>query len=266
MKSHLSITKAVSVAIIYAAASASCALATFQQQQHPRQLAQAQRYIPAFSGDRSQAGALKSLTTVQLGYQDIVEESQSKFQLNSFSRRDATKRLAQLATAACFGLPSLVSGSRTNTIANAVVMSNDSAEATVFKAGEALGPERARGRFVKAKESLQYLLDHYDEIVAQGGGDNVRRYLGTVGVSSGLYGIPKVLKELQEEAKDVVEYTENMYDFDFSLRAADTAVYSANFVEFSAAKTKPEKFFEDARLEAERMMGFMENMAAELDL
>jgi Asp-tRNA(Asn)/Glu-tRNA(Gln) amidotransferase C subunit len=74
------------------------------------------------------------------------------------------------------------------------------------------------------------------------------------------------MKELQEEASDIVEYTENMSEFDYSLRSADTSVYSANFVEFSSAKTKPEKFFEDARTEIERMQVYMDNMAAELKL
>lgn len=147
----------------------------------------------------------------------------------------------------------------------AVMMSNDSPEAKVFTAGQPLGIDFAKERFQLARESLNYLLEHYDEIAA-GGGDNVRRYLGTVGTTSGLYGIPKVLKELQDEAADVVEYTENMSDFDYYLRAADTAVYSANFVEYSAAKTRPEKFFADAKADAERMKVYMDNMAAELNL
>ena len=136
---------------------------------------------------------------------------------------------------------------------------------TVFKAGEALGVEASKARFVEAQRSLGYLLDNYDDVV-KGGGDNVRRYLGTVGTSSGMYGISKVLKELQEEAADIIIYTETMIEFDAALRAADTAVYSANFVEFSAAKTKPEKFFEDARTEAKRMQVYLNEMASELDI
>jgi hypothetical protein len=97
-----------------------------------------------------------------------------------------------------------------------------------------------------------------------GGGDNVRRYLGTVGFTSSLYGISKVLKELQDEADDIVKYTENMNEFDAYLRAADTACYSANFVEFSAAKTKPEAFFKDAFGEVQKIKEYMNNMAAEL--
>lgn len=117
-----------------------------------------------------------------------------------------------------------------------------------------------------ARESLQYLIQNYDDIIAQGGGDNIRRYLGTVGTTSGLYGIAKVLKELQQEADDIFEYTENMNDFDAALIAADMNAYSSNFVEFSAAKTRPEKFYEDALKDAERMKFHLDKLAAELGM
>ena len=71
--------------------------------------------------------------------------------------------------------------------------------------------------------------------------------LGTVGVTSGMYGITKVMKELQDEAEDIVEYVEDMNEFNAFLNQADTACYSANFVEFSAAKTKPEEFYRNAK-------------------
>ena len=148
--------------------------------------------------------------------------------------------------------------------AYAVVMDTSSEEARTFAAGEKLGKDAAIERFRKAQADLDYLIQNYDTIVANGGGDNVRRYLGTVGFTSGLYGITKVLKELQEEAADIVEYTENMNEFDYFLRAADTSCYSANFVEFSAAKTKPEKFFEDAKKDAHNMREALDKMAAEL--
>jgi hypothetical protein len=145
-------------------------------------------------------------------------------------------------------------------------MMKETEQARTFKAGEAIGVDEARLRFQNAKKDLQYLIDNYDTIVANGGGDNVRRYLGTVGVTSNLYGISKVMKELQDEANDIVEYTEAMDEFDAELRAADTACYSANFVEFSAASTKPEKFFRDALAAIHRMMSAMEKMSAELDI
>lgn len=144
----------------------------------------------------------------------------------------------------------------------AVVMEDKQA---VFKTGKTLGIEDAKARFIEARKSLQYLVDHYEEI-SKGGGDNVRRYLGTVGTTSAMYGINKVLKELQDEADDIVEFTENMTNFEYSLRGADTSVYSANFVEFSAASTKPEKFFKDAQEEILRMLKYMDAMAVELKL
>ena len=64
--------------------------------------------------------------------------------------------------------------------------------------------QEAIQRFNAGRESVSYLLEHYDEI-CEGGGDNVRRYLGTVGVSSGLFGIGKALKVLGEDVEDIVE-------------------------------------------------------------
>lgn len=156
-----------------------------------------------------------------------------------------------------------LSPSSDSVVANAVVVETDN---KIFTAGQALGIEASRKRFISARESLNYLLANYDDIVKNGGGDNIRRYLGTVGTTSGLYGITKVLKELQGEANDIVEYTENMNDFDYSLRAADTAAYSSNFVEFSAASTKPEKFYKDAKYETQQMKKYLDNMANEINI
>jgi len=113
--------------------------------------------------------------------------------------------------------------------------------------GGTLERGEALERLKLARTDLSYLLENYDSI-AEGGGDSVRRYLGTVGVTSGMYGITKVLKILQNEADDIVEYTEAMDEFDSYLRQADTACYSANFVEFSAASTKPEQFLKVSAL------------------
>ena len=67
----------------------------------------------------------------------------------------------------------------------------------------------------------------YASGINKGSGDNVRSYLGTVGVATLMYGITKVLKELQEQADDIVEYTENMNEFNAYLSAADNACYSS---------------------------------------
>lgn len=148
-------------------------------------------------------------------------------------------------------------------ISHAVVMDNSNA---VFKPGETLGVDAAKARFGQARQSLEYLIQNYDTIVQAGGGDNVRRYLGTVGTTSGLWGIEKVLKELQDEAEDIVEYTENKADFEYYLRAADTAVYSSIFVEYSSAKAKPADFFRDAKKDIDNMQLYMDKMAKDLQL
>jgi hypothetical protein len=147
--------------------------------------------------------------------------------------------------------------------AQAAVMSDTQ---KVFKAGEALGIPQSKKRFQEASKTLDYLLEHYEDIVSNGGGDNVRRYLGTVGTTSALYGIPKVLKELQSESSDIVEYTENMNDFGYYLSAADTSLYSANFIEFSASKGTPQQYFEAAKKELVLTRACMDRMAAELEL
>lgn len=146
--------------------------------------------------------------------------------------------------------------------AGAVMMENTQ---KVFKTGEALGIEASKQRFKEARDVLQYLIDNYDTI-AQGGGDNIRRYLGTVGTTNAMYGIEKVLKELQDEADDIVEFTENMSDFDYYRRAADTAAYSSIFVEYSSAKTKPEQFFKDAKKDIQNMKIYMDRLAADIKL
>jgi len=175
------------------------------------------------------------------------------------------RRITFQSVATAFNLGALFWGSNwKNNEARAVVMDTSSKEARTFIAGEKLGKAASMDRLNKARQDLNYLQQNFDDIVTSGGGDNVRRYLGTVGVTSGLYGITKVLKELQEEADDIVMYTENMNDFDYFLRAADTACYSANFVEFSAAKTKPEKFFEDAKSDVQNMKTALDRMTEEL--
>lgn len=179
------------------------------------------------------------------------------------SRRDWVVQSSSLISIFTATSSTFVLGNN-NKAAHAVVMDNSSENARTFVAGEKLGKDAALSRFRKAREDLNYLLQNFDTIVSNGGGDNVRRYLGTVGVTSALYGITKVLKELQEEADDIVTFTESMNDFDYYLRAADTACYSANFVEFSAAKTKPEKFFEDAKRDTQNMKITLDRMASEL--
>ena len=69
---------------------------------------------------------------------------------------------------------------------------------------KSISKEEAEQRFRAGRGSLEYLITHYDEI-CEGGGDNVRRYLGTVGTTSGLFGIGKAMKVLGEDVDDIVE-------------------------------------------------------------
>ena len=203
----------------------------------------------------SQKNIVKSVTQLS---STTTTNSNSDGEVDSWSRR---KVFLMLGAAATGGLSLHGVG-----VAQATIMDASMEEVKTFKAGERLGKDAAMERFQKAQMDLNYLLDHYEEVVSNGGGDNVRRYLGTVGVSSGMYGITKVLKDLQEEANDIVEYTEAMNDFAGYLNAADTSCYSANFVTFSSAKTKPEKFFSDAKSDAMQMQKAMSTMAAQLNI
>ena len=145
--------------------------------------------------------------------------------------------------------------------ANAVM----SVEQNIFKTGQNLGVDEAKARFQEGRKSLEYLLDNYEKIV-EGGGDNVRRYLGTVGTTSGLWGIGKVMRSLQEEADDIVEYTETMQEVEASIRGADSAAYMAIFVTTSSSGTPPAKYFEDAKIEAKRALKAMNELASQINI
>ena len=136
----------------------------------------------------------------------------------------------------------------------------------VFQVGKELTVEQARKRFQEGQQSLDYLLDHWEEVVENGGGDNVRRYIGTVGTSSGLYGIQKVMKVLQDDADDIVEYTETMNEINACINGVDGSAYMAIFVVTSTSQTPPEKYFADAKVEAKRAQKAMAELASQLKL
>ena len=49
------------------------------------------------------------------------------------------------------------------------------------------------------------------------------RYFGILSVDPSMYGLTRVLKKLQEQADDVMEYTKNMNEINVYLSAADIA-------------------------------------------
>lgn len=148
--------------------------------------------------------------------------------------------------------------------ANAAVM-DPSANSKVFKEGKALTEEEAVARLREGRKSAQYLLDHYDEICNRGG-DEVRRYAGTVGTSSGLFAIGKVMATLADRADDFVEYTELSNEVLKSLQQVDGSAYMAIFVSTSTSQTPPSKYFADAKVEVKRAIKALDDLAVLIDV
>lgn len=140
---------------------------------------------------------------------------------------------------------------------NAVVLINPEKVGTV----KALTPEEAEQRFRDGRASVDYLLTNYNA-VCEKGGDNVRRYLGTVGMASGLFGIQKAMKALADRADDIVEYTELSREIEQTIEQADGSAYMSIFVTTSTSYTPPEKYFKDAKIEIERCAKSMDELAA----
>ena len=149
--------------------------------------------------------------------------------------------------------------------AAATLMDATQDDAKTFSPGTKLSVEDGKKRFSLARKEVQYLLDNYDDI-CQGGGDAVRRYLGTVGVASNMYGITKVVKDLRDEAEDLVEFTETANEFEAYLYQSDGAAYQSLFVEHSSAKGTPASFLATAKKDAISMQRYMDDLARQLNL
>ncbi|KAL3778826.1 hypothetical protein ACHAWO_007360 [Cyclotella atomus] len=149
-----------------------------------------------------------------------------------------------------------------------IMYSQPSAAVMSVESKSTLAPitkSEAIDRFRAGRKSVQYLLDHYDEI-CEGGGDNVRRYLGTVGVTSGLFGIGKALKVLGEDVDDIVEYTELATEVEKTIQQADGSAYMAIFVTTSSSSTPPAKYYKDAKVEIERCAQTLDELALMIGL
>ena len=136
----------------------------------------------------------------------------------------------------------------------------------VFQVGKDLSRVEAQHRFQQGQTSLTNLLEQYEMICDQGGGDNIRRYLGTVGMTSGLYGITKVLKVLQETATDIVDYTETMEEFNAALTGADGSAYMAIFAGSSTSTVPATQYYQDAKRDIQRAHQLMQELAKQLEL
>ncbi|CAM9688875.1 unnamed protein product [Chrysoparadoxa australica] len=89
----------------------------------------------------------------------------------------------------------------------------------------------------KGYEALNRLLDNWDAIEPKGG-DEFRRYLGTVGVSSPLSGIRRAfvaIKDADEmpDSLDIVEFAEAYEEVLQDLRDAENDFYSSIFADSS---------------------------------
>lgn len=165
-----------------------------------------------------------------------------------------------VVSAASISTTTILSSSA-DAVANAAMKSDQ----TVFEVGKDLSVDDAKARFREGQASLNYLLEHYDEI-CEGGGDNVRRYLGTVGTTSGLYGIAKVMKTMQSEAEDIVEYTETMNEINAALVGADGSAYMAIFTGTSTSGVPEEKYYADAKVEIKRAIISMKELGKQMNI
>jgi hypothetical protein len=125
-----------------------------------------------------------------------------------------------------------------------------------------LTEEEAETKFIEGYKSICYLIDHYEE-VCEGGGDSVRRQLGTIigNPPSGLVGISKTMKALEDRADDFIEFTETSNEVITSINQADGSAYMSIFVTSSTSYTPPKKYFDDGLIEIKRCKKTMEDLA-----
>lgn len=127
--------------------------------------------------------------------------------------------------------------------------------------------EEAEAQYKEGYKTITYLLDNYSQ-VCEGGGDNVRRYLGTIvgNPPSPLVGIGKVMAALEDRADDFIEYKEMSNEVITSINQADGSAYMSIFVTTSTSYTPPQKYFDDAKIEVKRCKKAMKELAAMVDV
>jgi len=109
-------------------------------------------------------------------------------------------------------------------------------------------PEAAKAQIVAGYAELGKLLDNFDDVSGNGGGDGIRRVLGTVGTDSPVYLIEKAFRLLFDADESLpMEYIEKVESLMRELASADSEAYSAIFIEFSSAKGKPADYFKRSK-------------------
>eukprot|EP00438_Fugacium_kawagutii_P023609 Skav205965 [mRNA] locus=scaffold442:605548:612005:+ [translate_table: standard] len=117
-----------------------------------------------------------------------------------------------------------------------------------------LGASAAEAAQMEPKEQVTAAMQKLEELtdpenfkkVAAGGGDNIRRQVGTVGTSSPLFDVDKAWKALAEEAEDPEAYVEVLERFTKGITRADADAYSSIFSMNSAAATSPQVYIDKA--------------------
>ena len=91
----------------------------------------------------------------------------------------------------------------------------------------ALAESAARAQWNAALKELDAIVSDFDAI--QGGGDGIRRRLGTVGTTSPLFQIEKACQKLLGEAEDPAEFADALEEFMLGVGRVDGMAYSSNF-------------------------------------
>lgn len=130
----------------------------------------------------------------------------------------------------------------TTSIVSLIVATNSLTQNICIANAAVMDDPESIQRLVASRDQLILLDKDWDKIVVKGGGDEIRRYLGTVyGPSlpkSPLSSMPLfVEKFIKSHSNDLnlSEFEEPSAEFLQSLTQADFLAYSANFAEFSAA-------------------------------
>jgi len=113
-------------------------------------------------------------------------------------------------------------------------------------------PVAARAQFDAAVAITDRLLKDWDT-VTKGGGDAIRKELGTVGTGSPFYQINKAIRVLQNDADDPVAFGDASEQFEIRLAGADAMAYSAIFTGGSGKPTPPAVYFEKSKVEVEAL-------------
>lgn len=113
---------------------------------------------------------------------------------------------------------------------------------------KAATPEAAKTQIAAGYKALGALIDDFEKISSTGGGDGIRRVIGTVGTASPCYLIEPAFRLLFDADDSLpMEYIESVESLMQNLASADSEAYSAIFIEFSSAKGKPEDYFKRSK-------------------